>query len=87
MPWLVQDNVYFDTSGVLPALRRFYSPAQIGYVFGEIGYERILFGSDFPEEISGQVAILKELVPEERQAEVFAGNARRLGERFGWWKG
>jgi predicted TIM-barrel fold metal-dependent hydrolase len=85
LPLLCQHNVYFDTSGVLSEMWGFYRPGQIRHLLAKVGYERILFGSDFPEEIGRQVAILREVVPEDRQAEVLAGNAERLGERFGWW--
>lgn len=85
LPLLSLDNVYFDTSGVLRELWDFYRPGQIRQVLGKIGYERLLFGSDFPEEIAPQLAVLREVVPEEHQEAVLAGNIRRLGERFGWW--
>jgi len=50
-----------------------------------VGYERLLFGSDFPEEIAGQLAVLREVIPEEHQEGVLAGNIKRLGGTFGWW--
>ncbi len=86
MPWLNHENVYFDTSGVIESLARFHGVERIRLLLDEIGYDRIFFGSDYPTAgIDEQLAILKEVVPPEHQPGVFAENALRFGERFGWW--
>lgn len=86
MPWLNHENVFFDSSGVMEPLARFYGVDRIRVVLEEIGYDKILFGSDYPTEgIDEQVEILKEVVPAEHHRAVFAENALRLGERYGWW--
>ena len=86
MPWLNHENVYFDTSGVMESLARFYSVERIRFLLDEIGYDRILFGSDYPAAgIDAQVEIVKEVVPPKHQRAVFAGNALQFGQRFGWW--
>jgi predicted TIM-barrel fold metal-dependent hydrolase len=86
MPCLAHEHVYFDTSGVLRELGALYSVEQIRPVLHEIGYERIVFGSDFPEEIAPQLALLREVIPAEHHEAVLAGNIRRVGRRFGWWE-
>jgi len=86
MPWLNHDNVYFDTSGVMESLARFYGVERIRLLLGEIGYDRILFGSDYPTAgIDAQIELVKEVVPPEHQRAVFGENALRFGQRFGWW--
>ncbi len=87
MPKLSQENVYFDTSGVLPELRRFYGVDQLRYILEEIGYDRILFASDFPaESLDEHLRLAQEIVPPEHLPAVLAENALQLGKRFGWWK-
>lgn len=67
-------------------LERYYGVDRIQQVFEEIGYDRILFGSDFPTtSLEAQIEVMKRVVPAEQHQEVFWQNARRLGERFGWW--
>ena len=86
MPWLVYENVYFDSSGIMDQLVGYYGPERVAYILGEIGYDRILFGSDYPTaEIEDQLAALQLVVPEARHADVLGGNAARLGAAFGWW--
>jgi predicted TIM-barrel fold metal-dependent hydrolase len=86
MAWLSADNVYFDTAGVMKELWAFYSIEQLRYIFSQIGYDRLLFGSDYPYSIAQTLTILKEVVPPENQAQVFSENAALLGTRFGWWR-
>lgn len=87
MPWLVHSNVWFESSGIITRLRRYHGDERIRYVFEEIGYDRICFGSDFPtDDLNAQLAAMRELVPPDRHADVFAGNITRLGCRLGWWK-
>lgn len=85
VPLLAHDNVCFDTSGVLPQLRAFYSPTQIQHVLQGVGYEHVLFGSDFPEGIVPQLAVLREVIPTEHLEAVLGGNTRRVGTKHGWW--
>lgn len=87
MPWLCHENVYYDTSGILPHLTRYFAPEQIGYILEQIGYERILFGSDFPtEELAPQIQCLQSLVPLDRQQQVFRDNILTVARRFSWWE-
>jgi predicted TIM-barrel fold metal-dependent hydrolase len=86
MPWLVYENVHFDSSGIMDQLVAYYGPDRVRYILGEIGYDRILFGSDYPTaEIDGQLAALKRVIPEEHHQGVLGQNALRLGTAFGWW--
>jgi len=88
MPWLSHDNVYFESSGIITRLRRYYGDDRIQYVWEEIGYDRIFFGSDYPtDDLDAQIEAMKALVPAEHHAAVFAQNVRRFGEPFGWWAG
>ncbi|MCK8061566.1 MULTISPECIES: amidohydrolase family protein [unclassified Fusibacter] len=87
MEYLNYENVYFETSGVMPKLEAYFGIDKIKVVFDEIGYDKIMFGSDYPtESITETLRILKLVVPEEKQGEVFYGNADRLGRKFGWWE-
>jgi predicted TIM-barrel fold metal-dependent hydrolase len=55
-------------------------------ILDEIGYDRILFGSDYPTvEIGAQLNALKQVIPEERHEDVLGRNALRLGAMVGWW--
>ena len=69
-------NVFFDTAAS-PFL---YSPQVYSQVTQLVGADKILFGSDYP--LLEQSRILKELrsldLPEETQALILSGNARRL---------
>ena len=86
MPWLAHENVYFDTSGVMEPLLRYHGVDRVRMICEEIGYERILFGSDCPVcDPQVQLDAVRQVVPSEHQAAVLGGNALHLGNRFGWW--
>jgi len=89
MPWLSQENVYFDNSGVMKELLGYFGLERVRYVLEEISYDRILFGSDMPSEamLERQLEMTRQVIPPEKQPQVFAGNVKRLGEQFGWWEG
>jgi predicted TIM-barrel fold metal-dependent hydrolase len=86
MPWLSHENVYFESSGVMDVLLRCYGVDRLRYVFEEIGYERIMFGSDYPTaDLDGQIQAMRQVVPSAYQGAVFSETALRLGHSFGWW--
>jgi predicted TIM-barrel fold metal-dependent hydrolase len=86
MPWLNHENVYFESSGVADQLKRYYHVDRVRYIFEEIGYSKILFGSDYPTAgIDEQIRAMKEIVPAEYHPGVFRENVLSLGSRFGWW--
>lgn len=86
MPWLSHENVYFETSGIVPQLMRYYGVDRVRAIWDEIGYDHILFGSDYPTvDLAEQIDAVTDAVPAEHHAAVFAGNALALAERFGWW--
>ena len=86
MPWLEYGNVYFESSGVMDQLVHYYGPERVQYILNQIGYERIMFGSDFPTAgYDEQIAALAQVVPPEHHDQVFCENALRLGEANGWW--
>jgi predicted TIM-barrel fold metal-dependent hydrolase len=87
MPWLNYDNVHYETSGIMPQLVAYYGVDRVRILLDEIGYDRILFGSDYPTaDLAAQIAAVDQVVPGCEHGRVFADNALRLGERFGWWK-
>jgi predicted TIM-barrel fold metal-dependent hydrolase len=86
MPWLVHDNVYFDTSGIMDQLVAYYGPDRVRYILDQIGYDRLLFGSDYPvADIDAQLAALRQVVPPAHHERVLAHNALHLGTTFRWW--
>ncbi|HHW18073.1 MAG TPA: amidohydrolase [Firmicutes bacterium] len=86
LPHLYHDNVRFETSGVLPTLKRYLGTERLSHLLNDIGYERIFFGSDFPScDLDTQISILKEIVPREQWNKVFSGNILEFGREFGWW--
>jgi len=86
MPWLNHDNVYFDTSGIMVELMRYYGVDRVRYILEEIGYAKILFGSDHPAvSLDEQLEAVGQIVPKQEHDNVFAANALRFGQRFGWW--
>jgi predicted TIM-barrel fold metal-dependent hydrolase len=86
MPWLNYDNVHYETSGIMPQLVAYYGVDRVRYMLDEIGYERILFGSDHPTvDLGTQIAAVEQVVPGAHHDRVFHGNALRLAERFRWW--
>ena len=86
MPWLEYDNVFFESSGIMDQLVQYYGPERVRYILDQIGYERIMFGSDYPTAgYDEQIAALRQVVPAEHHDRVFCENALRLGEAHGWW--
>ncbi len=86
MPWLVYENVRFDTSGIMDQLVRYYGPDRVRMILEEIGFDRIVFGSDYPTaDLDGQISALETVVPAEHHDRVFRRNALRLGQAHGWW--
>ena len=86
MPWLSYDNVRYDTSGIMPQLVAFYGVDRIRSMLDDIGYERILFGSDHPTvDLAEQIAAVAQVVPAAHHDRVFHENAQRLAAQFGWW--
>ncbi|KPU27094.1 hypothetical protein TR13x_06785 [Caloranaerobacter sp. TR13] len=87
MPWLNYDNVYFETSGVLPILKKNIGIEKVKLIFEEIGYDKIFFGSDFPtKDIDIQIDIMREVVNKENLKYVFSENIKKFGRQFNWWK-
>jgi len=86
MPWLNHENVYFESSGIMPQLRQYHGDARVRYVLEQIGYDKIFFGSDYPTvELDAQIQAMRDIVPPAQHAAVFGENVRRFGRRFGWW--
>lgn len=87
MPQLNHDNVYFETSGVMPVLTRYIDQEKISRVFEEIGFNKIMFGSDFPTaDIDETIEILKELIPGTELENVMYKNILEFGKEYGWWE-
>ncbi|NLK07509.1 MAG: amidohydrolase family protein [Firmicutes bacterium] len=83
---LNHNNVYFETSGIMPVLVQYVDKKTIARVFQEIGYEKIMFGSDFPTaDIDHTITILRELIPEENLADVMSKNILTFGQKYDWW--
>ena len=86
MPWLNYGNVRFESSGIMAQLQRYYGMGRVRFIFEEIGYDKILFSSDYPTaELDGEIAAMQEIVPAEHHDRVFRENALHLGARFRWW--
>ena len=87
MPLLNQENVYFETSGVMKELLKYYGKEMVTRVFTEIGFDSILFGSDYPTvDIDETIEILKEVVPKNQLARVMHKNISELGQKYSWWE-
>lgn len=87
MPWINHENVYFESSGVIKSLKEYFGVERVRYIFEEIGYDKIFFGSDFPtEDIDEQISIMKEIIPTEFHNTVFSENIKEFGKRFNWWR-
>ena len=86
MPILNHDNVYFETSGVLPSLKEYIGINNMAKIFRKLGFENIIFGSDYPtKEISEAVNILKEIVPENELNKIMHKNILKLAAKYNWW--
>lgn len=68
-------------------LERHYGVDRIRGVFEEIGYGKILFGSDLSTtSLEIPIAVMNRVVPAEQHQGVFCQNALQLGKRFAWWE-
>lgn len=86
MKYLNYDNVYFETSGVLPILKKHLGIEKMKIVFEEIGFDKIMFASDYPtESIKDSLEIIQEIVADEYIEDVLYYNAYEFGKRFKWW--
>lgn len=86
MPSLNHENVYFETSGVMPVLKKYITQENIHNIFKEIGFDKIIFGSDYPTaDIQASISILKEIVPKEHIEKVMYKNILQLGNKYNWW--
>lgn len=86
MEWLNFDNVYFDTSGILPRFKEVMGLEGISRLFKDLGYDKIFFASDYPTcSLEETIDIIKAVVPAEAQALVFGENIKKFGKAFGWW--
>ncbi len=87
MPRLNHENVYFETSGVMPVLKKYLPQENIYNIFEEIGFDNIIFGSDYPTaDINETIAILKEIVPKDQLEKVMYKNILKLGNNYNWWE-
>ncbi len=87
MPNLNHENVYFETSGIMPVLIDYFDKKTITKVFREIGYDKIIFGSDYPAaDLDETIKILQDIVPPDQLENVMHKNILKLAEQFGWWK-
>lgn len=86
MPNLNHDNVYFETSGVLPILKKYIGIENISRILQEIGTENIIFGSDYPtKEIDEAVNIIKKIVSKEDLNKIMYKNVLKLASKYNWW--
>jgi hypothetical protein len=77
-------NVYIDTSLTLEYFYKSPFQDQLGFMFERIGYDRVIYGSDFPERtLIGSLNIVKSFFSNYRindsdLKKVFGGNIERL---------
>lgn len=77
---LAMDNLYFDISAVVLLAADSPIAAEFVWTLRNVGIDRVLLGSDYPQMGLGQMAAALarlDLTPEEK-AKIRSGNARRL---------
>lgn len=78
---IAEDNVYADISAVEPEI--------VARAVEEVGYEKLLFGSDYPAvaglSVREAVHAIRSLgLPERAERAILRDNAERLLKRWGW---